>query len=205
MFFPSFPLPSERVCQSHRTPQARPLSQPERLRGNREALSLPAWETLAPRAGAPREEQAAGYVQGPCPLTLPSFLSLLLDRRPRLRGYRTKWPLCTSASLRPCSQEPGAPPVCSNSRALLETNAAAYWFVTAQALPRACAAIGFSLVIAPPSGEEVSEILPPLRGKAGQGEGVGGRSWGRRKAHLLKSCNNFRLQTDARNSAFWEL
>lgn len=110
MFFPSFPLPSGRVCQSHRIPQARPLSQTESLGATGKTSPGCVRETLALRAGAPREEQAAGHIQGPCPVTLPSFLSLLLDRRPRPRGDRTgKDPSAPQQAYNPAQ---GSPALC---------------------------------------------------------------------------------------------
>ncbi|MEJ1280670.1 hypothetical protein NN561_011615 [Cricetulus griseus] len=79
-------------------------------------------EKRAPGAGAPSEEQSAyAHSQVPCPVTLPALLSLPLARRPL--GLRT---LRTSARSQLSSQAHGALPVRSNSRAPLETNAAAF-------------------------------------------------------------------------------
>lgn len=84
-------------------------------------------------APAPREEQAASaHSQVPCPVTLPAFLRSLAGSASTPAGDPTLRALRTSATPPLSSQEPGALPGRSNSRAPLETNAAAFRFVAAQ-------------------------------------------------------------------------
>lgn len=142
MFFPSFPLPSDRVCQSHRSPQARPLSQTETLPAS-EKTSPGCVRELAPRARTPREEQTAcAHIQGPCPMTLPSFLSLPLDPRPLLRGTYGKIPqhLSKRTNLLTGARRPAS--AFKFTRATWDQRYCVL-IRRCSALPRACAVIGF--------------------------------------------------------------